>query len=306
MLRILPVLFGCLFISSLASAATPLTAPRNMPDLPGAAQKSVAATPADRAWLTIEEVTVVDHGTSMSWYAKTVNVGRRIAEDQLEIRGCQVLGNRILGDAGPAMTSGTAFSKGDVRTFARQNWLRMRDASQLKIVITDKRTNLSVAKVVSLPQPDNQAATQAGGPAAQIGDMSSEQFIDPQQKIVVEEAVYRGRGAYGVRLKNVGNRGIGAEQLTLRPFYHVRNRHAVVGTTATNRSGIPANGSKMVSSDGGGIYAFGMAECSSLEEVVIEIKNPLTGQILEQPFRSRDPRGRSSMSICISATSPIR
>ncbi|MBN1380945.1 MAG: hypothetical protein JXA41_04665 [Deltaproteobacteria bacterium] len=159
-----------------------------------------------------------------------------------------------------------------------------------------------------------QPTTQNSGAASQVGNMSSGQFTDPRQTIEVEEAVYRGRGAYSICLKNIGNRGIGAKQLTLRPFYHVKNKPVVVGATATNLTGIVANGRALVSNDGGGIFASGMAECGLLEKVVIEIKNPLTGQLLEHPILVQRPQGKivdvdmylSNLTYTVKNTGPYR
>ncbi len=231
--------------------------------------------------MIIEDITVVDHGADMSWYAKTVNRGKQIARNQLEIRGYQMLGTRALGSAGETMLSGTALPRGERRTFARQNWIKLRDAGQLKVVIKDKRTGKSTSKIVSLPSPGNQAVSPGNDATNQISSMESEQFTSPEQRIIVTDSSYKGRGKFTIGLKNIGNRGIMPDQLTLRPIYHVSGRPLVIGKTISNRSAINAGSTKMVSGGGGGIYVDGMSECSWLKQVVIEIKNPTTGQLLE-------------------------
>jgi len=269
-----------------------MTAPAKALVNPKAQQSKAAMNPDKVLWFQIEDITVVDHGTSMSWYAKTVTIANRIAKDQLEVRGYQLLGNRVLGPAGETMTSGKALSKGDRRTFARQNWQRVTQARQLKVEIVDKRNGLSIFKVVDLPAAGDRPAAYGGSTAAaQAGSMDPGQFTDPQQVIHVEEATYLGRGAYRLMLKNEGNRGIMANQLVIRPAYHVLERPVVLGETTTNRSAIPVNEIRPVNGPQGGIYVGNVSECAGLKEVVVEIKNPLTGQVLEQRIPVSWPRG---------------
>lgn len=283
-----------LFFSIPGTASEPSSpaAPSKAVVKPQAQQPSAAANPDNMLWLKIEDITVVDHGTSMSWYAKTVTIANRIAKDQLEIRGYQLFGNRVLGQAGETMTSGKVISKGDRRTFARQNWQRVTQARQLKVEIVDKHNGRRVFKVVDLPAANNRPAVHGGSAAAaQVGNMDPDQFTDPQQVIRIEEATYLGRGAYSLMLKNEGNRGIMANQLVIRPAYHVLERPVVLGETVTNRSAIPVNEIRQVNGPKGGIYIGNVSECAGLKEVVVEIKNPLTGQQLERSIPVTWPKG---------------
>ncbi len=294
-------LITTLFAAALTHAAMPVAAPQKLP-IPAGTEKpalSRTVTPKMTLFLTIEELQALDHGTSMTWYVRTVNRGPRIDKNRLEIRAYQMMGTHTLGEAGLPITTIDTIDEGGQRTFTRQNWPRLREAAQLKVVITDKQTHRSVSKVINLPGSANPAVSAAMKAAAtpnsnaftQINSMDHEQFTNPEQELTVLEAEYRGRGAYGLKIRNVGNRGILPNQLTIRPFYHVMNRPAVVGTTASNPSGILANGWKWVANDGGGIYVSGMAECAMLQKVVVEIKNPLTGQMLEKIIPVERPKG---------------
>ena len=193
------------------------------------------------------------------------------------------------------ITTVDSVDKGDHRTFTRQNWTRLREAAQLKVVITDKQTNRSVSKAVNLPDgasPALSSAQPGSQAAAQIGSMDPEQFTNPQQELSIIDAAYRGRGAYRIKVRNVGNLGVMPNQLSIRPFYYVMNRPAVVGPTVSNPNGIPADGSRGVYSNGGGIYTSGMAECALLQKVVVEVKNPLTGQVVEKIIPVERPKGK--------------
>ena len=297
----MPLLFRTLittlFAAALAHAAMPAALPQSVPlpaetAKPAGLSKSVAQNA--RLFLSIEELKVLDHGTSMTWYINTINKGPRIGKNRLEIRAYQMMGKRTLGEAGAPITTVDSIDKGDHRTFTRQNWARLHEAAQLKVVMTDKQTNRSVSKVINLPAVANPAVSAAhpgSSAASQVSSMDPGQFTNPEQELSVLETDYRGRGAYRVKIKNSGNRGVLPNQLSIRPFYHVMNRPAVVGTTASNPSGIPANGSKSIISNGGGIYASGMAECSLLQKVVLEIKNPSTGQTIEKIIPVEQPKG---------------
>ncbi len=286
------VLLVLLFSATCVFAASPPTLQQSFKQASDFLKKRAPATPDESIWLVIEDIIITDHGTSMSWYAKARNTLARINKDQLEIKAYQLLGNRVLGPAGETMSSGTAFSKNESKTFTRQNWGRIRDARQLKVVIKDKMNGRTVSKIVNIPQAGAPTATQPGGAAAEIANMNSEQFTNPHQEIVVLDATYKGRGAYQVRVQNNGNVGISAKQLEIRPFYYVQNRPAVVGVTATNPSPILAGSSKIINSNGGGIYAFGMPECSMLQKVTIEVKNPGTGQLIERHIPISRPSGK--------------
>jgi len=285
-------LFALFFSMPVIAGEPSPAAPAKALVKPQVQQPNAAVNPDTMLWLKIEDITVVDHGSSMSWYAKTVTLANRIAMDQLEIRGYQLFGNRVLGEAGETMTSGKVMSKGDRRTFARQNWQRVKEARKLKVEIVDKRNNRRIFKVVDLPAAANRPAAHGGSAAAaQVGSMDPDQFTDPQQVIRIEEATYLGRGAYRLRLKNEGNRGIMANQLVIRPAYHVLERPVVLGETTTNRGPIPANGVSPVSGPQGGIYIGNVSECAGLKEVVVEIKNPQTGQELERSIPVSWPKG---------------
>jgi len=288
--RLRVVAVSCLFAVVVASGA-PLQMPQNVQEIYDAMHKNVAVTPDQRLWLSIDEIKIVDHGTSMSWYATTLNQGARIAKDQLEVRAYQMIGGRILGEAGSAITSTPASQKGDMRVFTRQNWERLGSAAELKVVVFNKKTNTSVSKTVHLPKSADEIIAQADGAFSQIEDPASFEVEDTQQKLSITKAEYRGRGAYSIWLKNEGNRVVSANRLQVRPFYYVSNRPAVVGENATNTTPIAVNAAGVVSSNGGGIYAFGMAECSSLTKVVLEVKDPLTSQVLEHTLLPSRPSG---------------
>lgn len=242
--------------------------------------------------LLIEEVTVVDHGATMSWYAKTKNPGRHIAKDQLEIIGQQMLGNKVLATAGDSMLSGSALSKGQRRTFARQNWKRMTQAKHLRITIRNKRTGHTASKTVALSDDSSNPAVHASSNASHVDGITAEQFTDSSQELVVQSASYKGRGQFKIRLKNTGNRGIQPNQLVVRPIYYVSDRPPVIGKVSSNPSPIIGGKSKMVNGGGGGIYIDGATECSKLEKLVVEIRNPISGQLLEHAIPVERPRGK--------------
>ncbi|MGE4510751.1 MAG: hypothetical protein AB7D43_06595 [Sulfurimonadaceae bacterium] len=288
--RLRSVAASCLFAAVVVSGAS-LEVPQNIQNVYDAVQHNVAGTPDQRLWLSIDEVKVIDHGTSMSWYATTINQGGRIAKDQLEVRAYQMIGGRILGEAGSAITSTLASQKGDMRVFTRQNWERLGGATQLKVIVFNKKNNASVSKTINLPKSAAEVIAQADGAFAQIEDPASFEVEDAEQKLSITKAEYRGRGAYSLWVTNKGNRAVPANRLQVRPLYYVANRPAVVGENATNTTPIAINAAGVISSEGGGIYAFGMAECSSLTKVVLEVKDPLTSEVLEHTLLPSRPSG---------------
>jgi len=113
----------------------------------------------------------------------------------------------------------------------------------------------------------------------------------PKFSVHHTDTYYRGRGAFEVRIKNIGERGFMPNEIEIRPIYNINGKLPMVGKVVTNRSAIPAGRTKTVYSSYPNIYANGMSECWHLGYIMLEIKNKVTGEIIEERLGVAKPEG---------------
>lgn len=281
---------GFLFLFSLFLLPTLLFA-IDIPtmDIPKAAKTVKMPT------LKLQDITIIDHGDKLSWYADTKNLGQTIAKNQLEISGYQIIGHKIIAKAGEKLIWNRKFNANGIIKFTRQNWARAKGATALKIVIKNRSNNQVVSKIVSLPKTNSNMPTSNTTTTLQNLSADHADALTKTPKLKVIDSRYNGRGAFQVKLKNVGERGFVQGEIEIRPIYHIYKKLPVVGKVINNQSSINVGKYKTVFSHYPNIYSNGIADCctyhNGLYYIVLEIENRATGERTEHKILMDEPKG---------------